>query len=118
MPDCSEAVLGRFELRWSVPSVRSLGEFNLPFSDTSPRRPTLAPGGAEMPNQQDVADWLRRVEAEYREMPGLHLTEAQMRRLWGLDDDTCALLIAALLESGVLHVTPKRGYVLAAASQH
>ena len=70
-----------------------------------------------MPNQPDVADWVRRVEAEYREMPDLHLTEAQMRRLWGLDDATCALLIGALVSSGVLHETPKHGYALAAAKR-
>ena len=71
-----------------------------------------------MSDQPDVSDWLRRVEAEYREMPGLHLTEAQMRRLWGVDELTCALLIAALVSSGFLYETPKRGYALAAASRY
>ena len=70
-----------------------------------------------MPNQPDVADWVKRVEAEYREMPDLHLTEAQMRRLWSLDGATCALLIGALVSAGVLHETPTHGYALAAPSR-
>jgi len=32
---------------------------------------------------------LRRVQGEFLEMPGLRLTGAQARRLWGLDADVC-----------------------------
>lgn len=39
-----------------------------------------------MPVQTELVDWLIRVEAEYREMPGLQLTERQMQRLWELTD--------------------------------
>jgi hypothetical protein len=66
-----------------------------------------------MPDQPDVSHWLKRIESEYREMPGLQLTEHQMRRLWGLDAATCALIIAALVGSGVLCEVPKHGYSLA-----
>ena len=66
-----------------------------------------------MPDQPDVSDWLTRIQAEYREMPGLQLTEDQMRRLWGLDAPTCAVIIAALTGSGFLCETPKHVYVLA-----
>jgi hypothetical protein len=66
-----------------------------------------------MPDQPDVSDWLTRIQAEYREMPGLQLTEGQMRRLWGLDGATCAVIIAALIGSGFLCETPKHAYVLA-----
>jgi hypothetical protein len=65
-----------------------------------------------MSEPPDIPEWLTRIEAEYREMPGLQLTEPQMRRLWRLDGTTCALIIAALLGSGVLAETPKHGYVL------
>ena len=71
-----------------------------------------------MSEPPSLAEWLRRVEAEYREMPGLYLTEAEMRRFWGVDDETCALLIAALVSSGVLYETPKHRYALAAASRY
>lgn len=42
--------------------------------------------------QRTQSDWLRLIHAEYREMPGLHLTKPQVQRLWGLDtgDVRCA----------------------------
>ena len=47
-------------------------------------------------------DALRRVRGEYMEMPGLRLTEAQARRLWGLDELSCALLLQALVDAHFL----------------
>jgi hypothetical protein len=65
-----------------------------------------------MPDQPHVSDWLTRIQAEYREMPGLQLTEGQMRRLWGLDGASCAVIIAALIGSGFLCETPTHVYVM------
>jgi hypothetical protein len=48
---------------------------------------------------------LRRVQGEFLEMPGLRLTEAQARRLWGLDRDSCAALLGALVEANFLFRT-------------
>jgi len=62
-------------------------------------------------------DWLLRIEAEYREMPGLQLTERQMQRLWTLDSWTCAVLVHVLVTRGVLRETRGRAYMLAAASR-
>jgi hypothetical protein len=45
---------------------------------------------------------LRRIRGEYMEMPGLRLTRAQAQRLWGLDDETCALLLDLLTEARFL----------------
>ncbi|MGE5243520.1 MAG: hypothetical protein ACM3SQ_04765 [Betaproteobacteria bacterium] len=45
---------------------------------------------------------LRRVRAEFLEMPGLRLTEAQARRLWGLDASSCATLLGALVDARFL----------------
>ncbi len=52
-----------------------------------------------------------RVRAEYREMPGLHLTVAQARRLWHLDGATCAAVLRALVDEGFLHETPQGQFV-------
>jgi len=43
-----------------------------------------------------------RIEAEYREMPGLSLTAAQAKRLWGLDSECCAQVLSELINSGFL----------------
>jgi hypothetical protein len=48
---------------------------------------------------------LRRVQGEFLEMPGLRLTEAQARRLWGLDAPTCAALLDALIAARFLFRT-------------
>ncbi len=71
---------------------------------------------ADSVNQADLSTWLRRIEGEYREMPGLHLTRQQIQRLWCLDAATCAVIIAALMGSGVLRETPQHKYALAASS--
>jgi hypothetical protein len=45
---------------------------------------------------------LRRVRAEFREVPGLRLTIAQAQRLWGLDRATCEAVLGRLTETRVL----------------
>jgi len=48
---------------------------------------------------------LRRIRAEFAEMPGLRLTPAQATKLWGLERDACHRVIEALLESSFLRWT-------------
>lgn len=45
---------------------------------------------------------IRRARGEFLEMPGLRLTFQQARRLWGLDEETCASLLDTLVVSGFL----------------
>ncbi len=54
---------------------------------------------------QATEDVLRRVQGEFLEMPGLRLTEAQARRLWGLDTASCAALLGALVDAKFLFRT-------------
>jgi hypothetical protein len=46
--------------------------------------------------------WIRLVQAEYRESPGLRLTKPQMRRFWNLDKETCDALLEELEASRFL----------------
>ena len=48
---------------------------------------------------------LRRVQGEFLEMPGLRLTPAQARRLWGLDAASCEALLSALVDAKFLFRT-------------
>src|SRR5436190_18249185 len=50
-------------------------------------------------------DVLRRVQGEFLEMPGLRLTGAQARRLWGLDAPSCEALLGALVDAKFLFKT-------------
>jgi hypothetical protein len=47
-------------------------------------------------------DIIRRIRAEYSEMPGLRVTERQAQRLWGLDASTCRLALQHLIETRFL----------------
>jgi hypothetical protein len=49
-----------------------------------------------------LQELFRRIEGEYREMPGLSLTLPQAERLWGLDRRTCEFALATLVERRVL----------------
>ena len=67
-----------------------------------------------MPNHDvDLNRWLALVKGEYRDMPGLNLTKAQVRRMWGLEDSQCDLVLQRLQASHFLRVTPSGSYVLA-----
>ena len=56
--------------------------------------------------------WVNLVQAEYIEMPGLQLTKAQVRRLWGLEENTCDLVLQELLAMHFLKRTRGNQYVL------
>ena len=56
---------------------------------------------------------LTRIQREYREMPGLRLTQAQAQRLWDLDRTTCRAVLATLTERGFLKRTPAGTYIRA-----
>lgn len=58
-----------------------------------------------------MVDWLTLIRAEYLEIPGLTLTRTQVRRLWGLDDETCAVVLDALVESRFLKRTRNDHYL-------
>ena len=47
-------------------------------------------------------DWVDVIQAEYLEMPGLQLTEAQAARLWSFDSALCSAVLTALVESRFL----------------
>jgi hypothetical protein len=54
---------------------------------------------------------LQRIQGEYLEMPGLRLTAAQARRLWGLERDVCDALLAALVDARFLARTRDGAFI-------
>ena len=72
---------------------------------------------AVVPPAPGITSWLQRIQAEYREMPCLSLTKAQMQRLWGLDRYVCDALVAALVEARVLRRSVTGGYVAVASGR-
>jgi hypothetical protein len=65
-----------------------------------------------MAREATVDGLLQLIQGEYREIPGLHLTRPQARRLWSLDQETCDSLLDALVASRFLRRTERDGYVL------
>jgi hypothetical protein len=49
---------------------------------------------------------VRRVRAEFLEMPGLSLTVHQAARLWGVDHTACEAIIRTLVDAAFLRLTP------------
>lgn len=58
-----------------------------------------------------VHDILRRIEGEYREMPGMCVTAPQAQRLWGLDATTCDVVLRTLVDCRFLRRTPRGTFV-------
>src|SRR5215218_1537638 len=54
---------------------------------------------------------MARLEGEFAEMPGLHLTPPQASRLLALEPAACSRLLRALVDRGVLRTTASGHYV-------
>ena len=63
------------------------------------------------PQPAALHEILRRIEGEYREMPGMCVTAPQAQRLWGLDTTTCAFVLRTLVERGILRRTARGTFV-------
>lgn len=62
-------------------------------------------------DETGVTERLRVIQAEYREMPGMSLTKAQMQRLWGLEAFVCDAMVDALVAAGVLRAGRNGAYL-------
>jgi hypothetical protein len=51
-----------------------------------------------------------RIQKEFQELPGLHLTRWQAARLWSLEFAECDVLMKSLLSARILRETP-HGYM-------
>jgi hypothetical protein len=58
---------------------------------------------------------LRRVRAEYLEMPGMILRPEQVERLCGVDRSLCRMILDSLVQSGFLRMRLDGGYGRATA---
>ena len=96
-PELPQRTAGPLSVRTLNPPV-SLGR------QDAPRR--------ERRNLASRAELLRRMEVEYYGIPGLVLTLAQAKRLFGLSDDICARVLTTLIDRGVLRRDPNGAYAV------
>jgi hypothetical protein len=62
---------------------------------------------------EDLLDWVRLIQSEYAEMPGLHLSKRQAQRLWNLDARSTDAIFGALEASSFLRRMPNDVYIRA-----
>jgi hypothetical protein len=60
---------------------------------------------------RSISDLLLLVCAEYLEIPRLHLTLAQVQRLWEIDTSTAQTLVSTLTDARFLRKTRDQAYV-------
>src|SRR6185295_11755977 len=96
---------------------RSAGPVCQPSSDGRVHSLPGAPRNlqaAQEPAMEERLDWtdqiLRRIRAEFLEMPGMRLTLSQAKRLWGLDEQTCAPALELLITDRFLSRRPDGTY--------
>jgi hypothetical protein len=58
-------------------------------------------------------NWVRLIQSEYSEMPGLHLSKRQAQRLWNLDPRSADVIFDALEASHFLKRMPNDMYIRA-----
>lgn len=58
-----------------------------------------------------LQELVRRVQAEYAEMPGLCVTLSQAQRLWAVDRRTCETVFRSLIARGFLRKTTNGRFI-------
>jgi hypothetical protein len=58
-------------------------------------------------------DWVRLIQSEFAEMPGLHLSKRQAQRLWNLDARSADAIFTELEASNFLRRMPNDVYIRA-----
>ena len=67
----------------------------------------------QQPAPENVCEWVRLVQSEFAEMPGLHLSKRQAQRLWNLDPSSADVIFDALEASHFLRRMPNDVYIRA-----
>ena len=62
---------------------------------------------------EDFCGWVRLIQSEYVEMPGLHLSKRQAQRMWSLDARSTDVIFNALEASNFLRRMPNDIYIRA-----
>lgn len=67
----------------------------------------------QQPAPESFCQWLRLIQSEFAEMPGLHLSKRQAQRLWNLDARSTDVIFTALEASNFLRRMPNDIYIRA-----
>ena len=62
---------------------------------------------------ENFYEWVRLIQSEFAEMPGLHLSKQQAQRLWNLDARSADAIFSALEGANFLRRMPNDVYTRA-----
>jgi hypothetical protein len=95
-----------------TPNVDQVLYDSFPASDPPSWTSSISRVGSTPERQPTNEGVLRRIRAEFLEMPGLCLTVEQAQRLWSLEPRTCEALLNSLIDSQFLRRTARGLFVL------
>jgi|SRR4051794_4264185 hypothetical protein len=99
------------ELRTAV-NVDQVLDDSFPASDPPSWTGSISRVASPPERQPGHERLVRRIRAEFLEMPGLCLTIDQAQRLWSVEPDTCEALLRSLVESRFLRRTDRGLFIL------
>ena len=95
-----------------APDVDQVLDDSFPASDPPSWTSAISRVGATPDRRQGEEPLVRRIRAEFLEMPGLCLTIEQAQRLWPLEPRACEALLKSLIDSRFLRRTDRGLFVL------
>ena len=98
--------------RRPTPNVDQILDDSFPASDPPSWTSSISRVASTPARQPSNERLVRRIRAEFLEMPGLCLTIEQAQRLWSLEPRTCEALLNSLIDSRFLRRTNRGLFVL------
>ena len=95
-----------------TPNVDQILDDSFPASDPPSWTGSISRVASTPERQLGSERLVRRIRAEFLEMPGLCLTIEQAQRLWSLEPRTCETLLRSLIDSRFLCRTDRGLFVL------
>jgi hypothetical protein len=95
-----------------APNVDQVLEDSFPASDPPSWTGSISRVANVPARQQSIDRVMRRIRAEFLEMPGLSLTITQAQRLWSVEPRTCEAVLTSLIDSRFLRRTDRGLFVL------
>ena len=106
------ALAARGPARTATANVDQVLDDSFPASDPPSWTGSISRVASTPKRQPSDERLIRRVRAEFLEMPGLCLTIEQAQRLWSLESRTCEALLKSLIDSRFLRRTDRGLFVL------